>query len=216
MHTNTQTAQGTCEKFPLKVVKFSLQMPLNLLSGLSLRSGGIRWVRKCEGFTGSERPHSEGFWWVQTLQCLRAPRVSFWATVYRAPRVGFSHNNVSFWLPLRWEAFFQSLRTKILSHSGCSSGKKVPKVYNWKIIIIIIIKSRSSLGSTSSWEQPASLKSSRRSQARCCLSRLKPNEHFWDHTRASGRCHHSPSLPWSQKEQFLFLGPVSLRETEIL
>lgn len=59
--------------------------------------------RKCESSLALGS-HSEGVW-MQTLQCLRAPRVSFWTPAHRAPRE----------LALAIEMF----------HSGCILGSKL-------------------------------------------------------------------------------------------
>lgn len=107
------------------------------------------------------------------LQAKRAPRVSLWTGAYSVTKelavvtVIFHPGHI----------FFESLITKILFYLGCCSGNKnnFPRLF---IKTQELVSQQKFLG-----EESASDKL-KRSSASCCLSRLRPNEHFWGHSVA--------------------------------
>lgn len=97
--TQTESVQGPCEKFPSEAGKCSLWIRLHLLTVPRAEPGAVRdrpRTRRRSGITrGQQRgeiPAGRGPTprevLVSAAGARRAPRVSFWITVYRAPRDG--------------------------------------------------------------------------------------------------------------------------------
>lgn len=49
---------------------------------------------------------------------------------------------------------------------------------------MVFVKTRRFLDSTSFWDQTVCLMNAREAELRCCSSRLRPNEYFWDYSVA--------------------------------
>lgn len=91
---------------------------------------------------------------------------------------GFNSNNFPSWLHCGLVTFFECLTTKILFHLCCYSGKKTkfPR---------LLVKTQE-LVRQQKFLKAVFLISSGEADPRCCLSVLRPNEHFWDHSAALG------------------------------
>lgn len=130
-----ESVQGNCENFPLKVAKYSLQMPLYVLSRWKVEELGYQ-VRIC---------HCSVIPPIQQTSEVSVSEVSTQREVLVTALCGpgdlkESHFGpqqswalvitVSFWLQFRSLSFFESLRTKISTYLHCYSGKEMfPRLF---------------------------------------------------------------------------------------